>query len=111
MRFGLFMMPLHPPHRSFADSYRRDVDQIVLATGYRVNVARVPFLANPSLTSALRVEGGFPVLDEAFQASIPGLFMTGILATKDFGPFYGFVRGCPTAARLIVDRITDRRPA
>ncbi len=31
MNFGLFMMPLHPPHRSFADSYRRDVAQIVLA--------------------------------------------------------------------------------
>ena len=31
MHFGLFMMPLHPPHRSFADSYQRDVDQIVLA--------------------------------------------------------------------------------
>ena len=31
MNFGLFMMPLHPPHRSFADSYQRDIDQIVLA--------------------------------------------------------------------------------
>jgi alkanesulfonate monooxygenase SsuD/methylene tetrahydromethanopterin reductase-like flavin-dependent oxidoreductase (luciferase family) len=31
MQLGLFMMPLHPPHRSFADSYRRDLDQIVLA--------------------------------------------------------------------------------
>src|SRR5918996_1501526 len=31
MHFGLFMMPLHPPHRTFADSYRRDIDQIVLA--------------------------------------------------------------------------------
>ena len=31
MQFGLFMMPLHPPHRSFADSYERDVEQIVLA--------------------------------------------------------------------------------
>ena len=31
MQFGLFMMPLHPPHRTFADSYQRDVDQIVLA--------------------------------------------------------------------------------
>ena len=25
------MMPLHPPHRAFADAYQRDVDQIVLA--------------------------------------------------------------------------------
>ncbi len=31
MDFGLFMMPLHPPHRTFADSYDRDVAQIVLA--------------------------------------------------------------------------------
>ena len=31
MQFGLFMMPLHPPHRAFADAYDRDIDQIVLA--------------------------------------------------------------------------------
>ena len=31
MQFGLFMMPLHPPHRAFADGYDRDIDQIVLA--------------------------------------------------------------------------------
>jgi alkanesulfonate monooxygenase SsuD/methylene tetrahydromethanopterin reductase-like flavin-dependent oxidoreductase (luciferase family) len=31
MRFGLFMMPLHPPHRALADGYQRDVEQIVLA--------------------------------------------------------------------------------
>ena len=31
MEFGLFMMPLHPPHRTFADSYERDIAQIVLA--------------------------------------------------------------------------------
>jgi alkanesulfonate monooxygenase SsuD/methylene tetrahydromethanopterin reductase-like flavin-dependent oxidoreductase (luciferase family) len=31
MQFGLFMMPLHPPHRALADGYARDVEQIVLA--------------------------------------------------------------------------------
>jgi alkanesulfonate monooxygenase SsuD/methylene tetrahydromethanopterin reductase-like flavin-dependent oxidoreductase (luciferase family) len=31
MQFGLFMMPLHPPHRAFADGYDRDVAQLVLA--------------------------------------------------------------------------------
>jgi alkanesulfonate monooxygenase SsuD/methylene tetrahydromethanopterin reductase-like flavin-dependent oxidoreductase (luciferase family) len=31
MQFGLFMMPLHPLHRPFADGYDRDVAQIVLA--------------------------------------------------------------------------------
>ena len=31
MQFGLFMMPLHPPHRSYADSYDRDLDLLVAA--------------------------------------------------------------------------------
>ncbi|MGH8058805.1 MAG: LLM class flavin-dependent oxidoreductase [Candidatus Entotheonellia bacterium] len=31
MQFGLFMMPLHPPHRSFADAYDRDLDLLVTA--------------------------------------------------------------------------------
>ena len=31
MQFGLFMMPLHPPYRSYADSYDRDLDLIVKA--------------------------------------------------------------------------------
>ena len=31
MEFGLFMMPLHPPHRTYADSYDRDLALIVEA--------------------------------------------------------------------------------
>ena len=31
MNFGVFMMPLHPPRRSFADAYDRDIALLVLA--------------------------------------------------------------------------------
>ena len=31
MEMGLFMMPLHPPRRSFADSYDRDIELLVQA--------------------------------------------------------------------------------
>ena len=31
MNYGLFMMPLHPPRRSHADSYDRDMELIVQA--------------------------------------------------------------------------------
>ena len=31
MNFGLFMMPLHPPRRSVADSYDRDMELLVQA--------------------------------------------------------------------------------
>ena len=39
MEFGLFMMPLHPPHRSIADSYDRDLDLIVAADRLGYNEA------------------------------------------------------------------------
>ena len=34
MQFGLFMMPSHPPHRSIADSYDRDL-AIIMTTDRR----------------------------------------------------------------------------
>jgi len=83
------------------------VDHILLATGYRVRIAQVPYLSHESILSTLQINEGFPALDEDFQTSIHGLFMAGLVATNDFGPFYGFVRGCPTAAKIIVDRIID----
>jgi hypothetical protein len=39
---------------------------------------------------------------------VPDLFMPGFVATRDFGPFFGFVRGCPAAAALIVAGLLDR---
>jgi FAD-dependent urate hydroxylase len=78
---------------------RLQVDHVVLATGYRADVARVPYLAG--VLDQIRVADGFPVLDEHFQTSVPGLFMTGFAATRDFGPFFGFVRGSTVAAEII----------
>jgi FAD-dependent urate hydroxylase len=54
------------------------------------------------------VVDGFPVLDEAFQSSIAGLYITGFASTRDFGPFFGFTKGCPAAAMLIVDDVLRR---
>ena len=78
-----------------------EVDQVILATGYRVELGREPYLRNPSIAGALQVEEGFPVLDDSFQSSIPGLYFTGQTATRDFGPYFGFGIGCPAAAWVI----------
>ncbi len=51
---------------------------------------------------------GFPVLDEAFGTSVRGLYATGFLATQDFGPFFGFMRGAIVAASIIVDDVGRR---
>jgi hypothetical protein len=82
------------------------VDHVIFATGYRVRVARVPFLAD--LQGQLEVDDGFPVLDEHFQTSIPGLFITSMPAARDFGPFFAFTISVRTSARLIGQALIRR---
>jgi thioredoxin reductase len=81
------------------DGRQLTVDHVVLATGYRVDLANVPYLR--PLLDRIETNDGFPALDEHFQTSVEGLFTPGFVATRDFGPFFGFVRGCPAAATLI----------
>jgi FAD-dependent urate hydroxylase len=77
------------------------VDQVLFATGYQPDLPRVPYLQE--LLAEIEVADGAPVLDEWFQTSVVGLSVTGLAATRDFGPFFGFTKGCPAAARLTVD--------
>jgi FAD-dependent urate hydroxylase len=84
---------------------RLAVDHVVLATGYKPDMRKVPYLSG--VVDRLELADGFPVLDEHFQSSLPGLFITGFPATRDFGPFFGFVRGCPVAATLTVAGIKE----
>ena len=79
------------------------VDRVIFATGYKAELAHVPYLG--PVISDIAVIDGFPVLDENFQSSIPGLYFTGFAASRDFGPFFGFTKACPAAATLIVDRL------
>jgi FAD-dependent urate hydroxylase len=81
------------------------VDHVVLATGYKVDMREVPYLSG--VVDDLELADGFPILDEHFQSSVPGLFVTGFSATRDFGPFFGFVRGCPVAAALTTAGLTE----
>ncbi len=82
-----------------------DVDHIILATGYRVDINRVPYFSQESILSNLHVVDGYTVLDEGFQSNISGLYFTGLPATKDFGPFFGFVVGSTVAAKIVMARM------
>jgi FAD-dependent urate hydroxylase len=82
------------------------VDQVIFASGYRADLAQVPYLAG--LLDQIKVTDGFPMLDEAFGTSLPRLYLPGFTATRDFGPFFGFVKASPTAATLIVSDLLAR---
>ena len=57
---------------------------------------------SPASCDRVSVTDGFPDLSEGFETSLPGLYMTGFASTRDFGPFYGFTKGCPSSARIAV---------
>lgn len=84
------------------------VDHIILATGYLVKMGRVAFLAQGNILDRLAIRNGFPVLDEQFQTSVPGLFIAGLPATQDFGPFFGFTMAARLSARVIGHALVNR---
>jgi len=82
-------------------------DQIILATGYKVDITRLPILAAGNILDPLETRNGFPVLDDHFQTSIKGLFITSMPATQDFGPFFGFTIAVRVSAKLICDAVVN----
>ena len=78
-------------------------DHVVFASGYRADLASVPYLAG--VLDRVSVTDGFPDLTEGFETSLAGLYVTGFASTRDFGPFYGFTAGCPSAARIAVEEM------
>jgi FAD-dependent urate hydroxylase len=82
------------------------VDHVIFACGYHGDLPRVPYLAG--VLDRIQMSDGFPVLDEAFGTSLSGLYLPGFTATRDFGPFFGFVKGTPAAATLIVQDLLAR---
>jgi cation diffusion facilitator CzcD-associated flavoprotein CzcO len=79
------------------------VDHVVMATGYRVDLARVPFLHG--VLPRIELRDGAPVLDDTFQSSLPGLYFTSYPVAPQFGPWFGFTVSARTSARILVNAL------
>lgn len=84
-------------HLKLDDGSERLVDHALLATGFRVDVARYPFLS-PSLAKQIETVSGFPVLKRGLESSVPALHFLGKTASWSFGPLLGFVSGAEFAS-------------
>jgi cation diffusion facilitator CzcD-associated flavoprotein CzcO len=87
------------------------VDKVILATGYRVDLSKVEYVAEEIGSGRLKVDSGFPVLNDDAQTTLPGLYVTGQAATRDLGPCFGFVRACIASARIIVKNVQGDLPS
>jgi cation diffusion facilitator CzcD-associated flavoprotein CzcO len=93
---------------TLSDGARIGADHVVLATGYRVDLDKLPMI-DPALRAEIKTEMGVPVLGPSFETTVPGLYFVGATSLRSFGPIYRFVLGCRSAAPRVADSIARRQ--
>jgi cation diffusion facilitator CzcD-associated flavoprotein CzcO len=79
-------------------------DHVLLATGYRIDIAKYKFLS-PQLLKGIDRAGGYPRLKPGLESSVPGLHFLGAPAAWSFGPVLRFVSGTHYAVQALTRRI------
>ncbi|HVB61850.1 MAG TPA: NAD(P)-binding domain-containing protein [Ktedonobacteraceae bacterium] len=95
---------------ALSDNTTLQADHVLLATGYRVDINRLPMLS-PTLLSKIQTHQNVPLLNPWFESSIPGLYFTGITSIRSFGPLYRFVVGAKAVAPRIASAVARRTAA
>jgi cation diffusion facilitator CzcD-associated flavoprotein CzcO len=85
------------------DGTHREVDHLMLGTGYRPDIEKIEFL-DAGLRQQIEHRNGFPVLSRWFESSVPNLHFAGGVAGYSFGPLCNFMAGAKVAARQIAQR-------
>lgn len=93
---------------SFDNGNTDAFDHVLLATGYKFDVARLAMLA-PELRASVACRAGSPILSPGFESSVPGLFFAGASAVSSFGPLMRFIAGTSFAARGVTRGVLAKR--
>jgi FAD-dependent urate hydroxylase len=91
-------------HLLLDDGSERQVDHVLLGTGYRVDIGNYSFLAE-GLRNEIRQLDGYPEVGPGFCSSVPGLHFIGATAARNFGPLLYFVVGTEFASKELTARM------
>jgi FAD-dependent urate hydroxylase len=91
----------------FSGGASKSVDHALLATGFRVDIARYPFLAD-DIKKKLETVNGYPVLNRGLESNIPGLHFMGKPASWSYGPLLCFVSGTEFAAKELLRAFSSK---
>jgi cation diffusion facilitator CzcD-associated flavoprotein CzcO len=84
-----------------------ETDHIIAATGYKVDLGNLKFLAD-ELRSGIKTHDGSPRLSAIFESSVPNLHFVGLASAQSFGPVMRFVYGAKHASTILARHV---RPA
>ncbi len=88
------------------DGGRREVDDVLIACGYRFDLDRLAFLA-PAVRSRIAVRDGWPALDRGFRSTDEHIQFVGYPAEGRFGPISRFVLGTKFTATRVAAAVRD----
>jgi thioredoxin reductase len=84
-----------------------DVDHVIAGTGFRIDLARLPFLPD-ELRSKITCLKGYPVLTRTGESAVPGLYFTGAPAAGSIGPSLRFIAGTHNISGLLAKSLARR---
>jgi thioredoxin reductase len=82
-------------------------DHVLLATGFKIDIARYGFLS-PQIIGSIQSINGYPQLSPGLETSVPGLYMVGAPAAWSFGPLMRFVSGTGYTGQAVAKSLTRK---
>lgn len=92
-----------------SDNTTENVDFVVCATGYRIDISKYQILDSSLQQRVQRTSAGYPVLDTGLQTTVKGLYMAGVIGEKTLGPTLRFVTGTSNAGPRLASAITGKQ--
>lgn len=90
------------------DGTKREVDHVLLGTGYQADLSQYKFLGG-ELLKQIRTLDGYPDVRGGFTSSVPGLHFIGAAAARTFGPLLYFIAGTEFTSRELTSYIRAKR--
>jgi thioredoxin reductase len=94
---------------ALSDGATDQVDLVVLATGYRIDISKYHILDSSLMRHIQKTPDGYPVLDTSLQTSVDGLYMAGVIAEKTLGPTLRFVTGTSNAGPRLAAAVAGKQ--
>jgi cation diffusion facilitator CzcD-associated flavoprotein CzcO len=102
---GGVRLALEGPKRSSVS-----VDHVIAGTGFRVDIARLPFMPK-ALVESIKTINGHPLVSRVGQTSVPGLYFCGAPTVLTIGPSSRFVAGTHMLSALLAHSVANRARA
>ena len=84
-----------------------EVDHVIAGTGFRIDIARLPYLPE-ELRTRIATFDGFPVLSRAGQSTVPGLYFAGAPAAFSLGPSMRYLAGTHNVSARLARSVARR---